>query len=66
MTQKAKKYHDGFLGLVTGSQGAQVKFQTSISFIKKSIYTQISGYGWRGLFFCYPSCIVINSMLGLT
>ncbi|XP_024628103.1 uncharacterized protein [Medicago truncatula] len=25
MTQKAKKYHDGFLGLVTGSQGAQVR-----------------------------------------
>jgi len=47
MTQKAKKYHDGFLLLVvTGSQGAQVKFQTSISFIKKSIYTQTSGYGW--------------------
>jgi hypothetical protein len=33
MTQKAKKYHDGFVELVlSGSRGAQVNFQTSISF----------------------------------
>lgn len=79
MTQKAKKYHDGFLQLVTsGSRGAQVNFQTYISFYQK-VYIYIYIFFWLQdmigeviltntpfiHFICYRSGILINIKQGL-